>query len=76
MEKLEKKIRQEGISPIAELIEKLELISIDPIKPECIAKVGSQLPEREKRKLTNFLRKHADMFIWSYEDMLGIGQSM
>lgn len=53
-------------------MKKLESVSLDPMRPERVTKISSQLSEKKKRKLINFLREHAYVFAWSYEDMLGI----
>lgn len=58
----------------AEQTKKLELVSLDLMRSEQVTKIGSQLPEKDKRELFNFLRKHAyaNVFAWFHEDIPGI----
>lgn len=50
----------------------LEEVQIDDNHPDRIVKIGAQLPPQIRDDLTNFLLENAQVFAWSYEDMLGI----
>ncbi|CAL2256617.1 unnamed protein product [Prunus armeniaca] len=50
----------------------LEKVQIDDNNLDWIVKIGAQLPPQIRDNLTNFLRENAEVFAWSYEDMLGI----
>lgn len=43
-------------------MEKLELVSLNPTRPERVTKIDYQLHETEKKKFINFLRDHVDVY--------------
>jgi ribonuclease HI len=63
-------IREEGTIQRAEPNEDLVEVAIGG--PDRTVKIGSQLPEGLKTDLSEFLKKNADVFAWSHEDMPGI----
>ena len=57
---------------IAEPIEALENIPLDESNLERYTRVGTDLEEKTKKDLVQFLKKNIDVFAWSHEDMSGI----
>jgi hypothetical protein len=49
-----------------------ELVEVAIDGPDRVVKIGSQLPEESKAKLSEFLRNNLDVFAWTHEDMPGI----
>ena len=41
-----------------------------------VLKIGSALPTLEKEKMISLLRANQDVFVWKYEDMLGIDRKI
>ncbi|XP_020412829.1 uncharacterized protein LOC109947303 [Prunus persica] len=52
--------------------EDVELVPLDPDKPERKARIGSRLSHEEKIELVALLRNNKDVFAWSPSDMPGI----
>ena len=61
---------------VAEPTEVLEDIFLDEDNPERCTKVGTDLEEKIKKDLVQFLKKNIDVFAWSHEDMPGIDPSV
>ena len=57
---------------IAEPIEALENIPLDESNLKRYTRVGTDLEEKTKKDLVQFLKKNIDVFAWSHEDMSGI----
>jgi ribonuclease HI len=57
-----------------EPVEELEEFEIGDSKKTI--RVGSQLPREQKDMLVEFLRRNADVFAWSHEDMPGVEPSV
>ncbi|KAK8921231.1 hypothetical protein KSP39_PZI020106 [Platanthera zijinensis] len=64
----DEEVLQRG-APIKGLIE----VPLSPTKPDHIVQLGSLLPQHEREELAAYLRENKDIFIWSPEDMPGIG---
>ena len=41
-------------------------------RPDQTVKIGSELPEQERKQLVGFLQENADVFAWSLSDMTGV----
>ncbi|CAL8993620.1 unnamed protein product, partial [Prunus brigantina] len=54
------------------LEEDVELVPLDPDKPERTARIDSRLSQEEKAELVAFLQNNKDVFAWSPSDMPGI----
>ncbi|CAL9019627.1 unnamed protein product [Prunus brigantina] len=52
--------------------EDVELVPLDPDKPERTARIGSRLSQEEKAELAALLQNNKDVFAWSPSDMPGI----
>ncbi|XP_052289962.1 uncharacterized protein LOC127899863 [Citrus sinensis] len=52
--------------------EKLEEVLVSKDDPSKVVKIESGLSEATRGELIRYLQSHADIFAWSYEDMLGI----
>ncbi|CAL2230025.1 unnamed protein product [Prunus armeniaca] len=52
--------------------EDVELVPLDPNKPERTSRIGSRLSQEEKAELVAFLQNNKDVFAWSPSDMPGI----
>ena len=50
-------------------VEELESIKLDDQHPERMVQIGLQLPGGLQDQLMDFLKKHRDVFAWSYKDM-------
>ncbi|CAL2266599.1 unnamed protein product [Prunus armeniaca] len=50
----------------------VELVPLDPDKPERKVQIGSSLSQEEKAELAAFLKNNKDVFAWSPSDMRGI----
>lgn len=50
----------------------LDEVSLDPTKPQQVVYIGCDVQEPLRSKLVEFLKKNADCFAWSYEDITGI----
>ena len=57
-------------------VEDLISVSICATDPTKTVKVGSNLLEEQREKITTFLREHHDVFAWSHSDMPGIPSSL
>ena len=60
----------------AEPTEVLEDIPLDKGDPEKFTKIGTSMEKETKQDLIQFLRKSADVFAWSHEDMPGFDPSV
>ncbi|GKF36116.1 hypothetical protein Tco_0112874 [Tanacetum coccineum] len=49
-----------------------EKVIVNDKYPDQTATIGKQLPERFKKELQNLLKSNADVFAWTYADMIGI----
>ena len=61
---------------VAEPTKALENIPLDESNPERCTRVGTDLEEKNKKDLVQFLKKNIDVFAWSHEDMPGIDPSV
>ena len=61
---------------VAEPIEALENTPLDESNLERYTRVGTDLEEKTKKDLVQFLKKNIDVFAWSHEDMPGIYPSV
>ena len=57
---------------VAEPTETLENIPLDESNLERYTRVGTDLEEKSKKDLVQFLKKNVDVFAWSHKDMPGI----
>ena len=57
---------------VAEPTEVLENIPLDESNLERYTRVGTDLEEKSKKDLVQFLKKNVDVFAWSHKDMPGI----
>ena len=60
----------------AEPIEVLEDIPLEDGNPEKFTRIGTNMKEKTKQDLVQFLRKSIDVFAWSHENMPGIDPSV
>ena len=58
--------------PEAKKDEPMEEVMLDPEERSRTVKIGANLSEHIKAKLTALLRDYNDVFAWSHEDMPGI----
>lgn len=59
-----------------EPVEKLEEVAVSKSNPSRVVKIGSGLVGAVKGELVNCLQSHADIFVWSHEDMPGIDRGV
>lgn len=52
--------------------EEMETVSIQPGQAEKVMKIGTRVEAEIKKRLVSCLRKYADVFAWSHDDMPGI----
>ena len=57
---------------VAEPTEILEDVPLEEGNPEKFTRVGTNMEEKTKQDLIQFLRENIDVFTWSHEDMPGI----
>ena len=57
---------------VVEPTEVLENIPLDESNLERYTRVGTDLEEKSKKDLVQFLKKNVDVFAWSHKDMPGI----
>ena len=57
---------------VAEPTEILEDVPLEEGNPEKFTRVGTNMEEKTKQDLIQFLRENIDVFAWSHEDMPGI----
>ena len=61
---------------IAEPIEVLEDVPLNESNPENFTRIGTNMREKTKQDLIQFLKKSTDVFAWSHEEMSGIDLSV
>ena len=61
---------------LAELVEELEEIILDELKPERMTRMGMLASQPIHRALASFLKMNQDVFVWSHDDMPGIDPSV
>ena len=61
---------------LAELVEELEEVRLDDIRPERTTKIGTLASWPVHQTITTFLRDNQDVFTWIHEDMPGIDPSV
>ena len=54
-------------------LEEVNLVDKDTMK---VTKVGTRLSTVLKSRIVEFLKQNLDVFAWTYEDMLGIGNKV
>ena len=59
-----------------ELVEELEEISLDELRPEQTTRMDTLASPLIRQDLAAFLRMNQDVFVWSHEDMPGIDPSV
>ncbi|CAL2247669.1 unnamed protein product [Prunus armeniaca] len=64
--------REENPTPMAQPTEELETIILNEEFPDRWVKIGTNLDPDLRRQFVDFLRQHAEVFAWSYDDMPGI----
>ncbi|CAL8080855.1 unnamed protein product [Prunus armeniaca] len=64
--------REENPTPMAQPAEELETIILNKDFPDRWVKIGTNLEPDLRRQFIDFLRQHAEVFAWSYDDMPGI----
>ena len=57
---------------VAEPTEILEDVPLEEGNPEKFTRIETNMEEKTKQDLVQFLRENIDVFAWSHEDMLGI----
>ena len=68
--------REDSKKGCQEPVEKLEEIVVSKSNPSRVVKVGSGLVGTVKGELVKCLQSHADIFVWSHKDMLGIDRGV
>ena len=61
---------------MAELVEELEVVTLDELRPERTTRMGMLASQPIRQALASFLKMNQDVFAWSYDDMLGIDPSI
>ncbi|CAL2237942.1 unnamed protein product [Prunus armeniaca] len=64
--------RKESVTPQAEPVEDLELVTLDENIPDRQVRIGTSLSQELRSDLVAFLRLNSEVFAWSYNDMPGI----
>ncbi|CAL2232154.1 unnamed protein product [Prunus armeniaca] len=64
--------REETPTPLAQLTEEMEKIMLNEEHPDRCVKIGTTLNPHLRMQFIDFLRHHAEVFTWSYDDMPGI----
>ncbi|KAM1985870.1 hypothetical protein ACFX15_033325 [Malus domestica] len=64
--------RDDSFTQQAQPAEELENISISKDHPDRMVKIGTTLSPPLRLSLISFLQENAEVFAWSYKDMLGI----
>ncbi|CAL9000860.1 unnamed protein product, partial [Prunus brigantina] len=64
--------REETPTPLAQPAEELETVVLNEEHPDRCVKIGTALDPNLRELFIDFLRQHAEVFAWSYEDMPGI----
>ena len=66
-----KKVEEEVDVPESTMEELIE-VNIDPEDPEKKVLVGALLLKKERKELSECLRRNKDVFIWSHKDIPGV----
>ena len=61
---------------IAELVEELEVVTLDELRPERTTRMGTLASQPMCHALASFLKMNQDVFVWSHNDMPGIDPSV
>ena len=79
VEKISKGLMETNIDPhlkedesIAEPIEELIKIQVDPHEPSRVVKINKGLRNELAQHLIGFISLNQDMFVWMHVDMVGI----
>ncbi|CAL8995965.1 unnamed protein product [Prunus brigantina] len=64
--------REETPTPLAQPAEELETVVLNEEHPDRCVKIGTALDPDLRGLFIDFLRHHAEVFAWSYDDMPGI----
>ncbi|CAL9000626.1 unnamed protein product [Prunus brigantina] len=64
--------REETPTPLAQPVEELETVVLNEEHPDRCVKIGTALDPDLRELFIDFLRHHAEVFAWSYDDMPGI----
>ncbi|CAL8998086.1 unnamed protein product, partial [Prunus brigantina] len=64
--------REESPTPLAQPAEELETIVLNEEHPDRCVMIGTALDPNLRGLFIDFLRQHAEVFAWSYDDMPGI----
>ncbi|CAL9017856.1 unnamed protein product, partial [Prunus brigantina] len=64
--------REETPTPLAQPAEELETVVLNEEHPDRCVKIGTALDPKLRELFIDFLRQHAEVFAWSYDDMPGI----
>ncbi|CAL9031318.1 unnamed protein product, partial [Prunus brigantina] len=64
--------REETPTPLAQPAEELETVVLNEEHPDRCVKIGTGLDPNLRELFIDFLRHHAEVFAWSYDDMPGI----
>ncbi|KAL5805931.1 hypothetical protein ACOSQ4_028664 [Xanthoceras sorbifolium] len=54
------------------LVEELQKVQVDGLRPKRTLKLGANLAPLEKEKLSAFLKENLNVFAWTRSDMVGI----
>lgn len=68
---IEEDIWSQILSIVNKTMEEYEEVIINPRFPNQKVKVGSEMPEREKAEVIQFLKDHITNFAWATSEMLG-----
>ncbi|CAL9000917.1 unnamed protein product, partial [Prunus brigantina] len=64
--------REETPTPLAQPAEELETVVLNEEHPDRCVMIGTALDPNLRGLFIDFLRQHAEVFAWSYDDMPGI----
>ncbi|CAL2257309.1 unnamed protein product [Prunus armeniaca] len=64
--------REEMPTPLAQPAEELETVILNEEHPDRCVKIGTALGPDLREQFIDFLRHHAEVFAWSYDNMPGI----
>ncbi|CAL9013591.1 unnamed protein product, partial [Prunus brigantina] len=65
-------LKSETPTPLAQPAEELETVVLNEEHPDRCVKIGTSLGSDLREQFIGFLRHHAEVFAWSYDDMPGI----
>ena len=66
-------LEERKVTPVSGSTESMDFGTFDQLRE---LKIGSSLSLDERRRLINLIRSYLDVFVWSYEDMLGLDPSI